>query len=97
MSDKKTEPVSTLDKAIESILLEMENHTPFSEEYAKMVDQLEQLMKIKSTQKTWKEQISPDAMIAVAGNLAGIGMILNYERVGVVASKALGLIIRSRI
>ena len=41
-------------------------------------------------------KISPDTVIKVAGNLAGILLILNFEKVGVVTSKAMGLLIKLR-
>ena len=41
-------------------------------------------------------KISPDTVIMVAGNLAGILLILNFEKVGVVTSKAMGLLIKLR-
>lgn len=44
-----------------------------------------------------EERISVNTLIAVGANLAGILLILNYERLGVVASKALGFVSKSRI
>ena len=41
-------------------------------------------------------KISPDTVIMVAGNLAGILLILNFEKVGVITSKAMGLLIKLR-
>ena len=41
-------------------------------------------------------KISPDTVIMVAGNLTGILLILNFEKVGVVTSKAMGLLIKLR-
>lgn len=41
-------------------------------------------------------KISPDTVIMIAGNLAGILLILNFEKVGVVTSKAMGLLIKLR-
>lgn len=41
-------------------------------------------------------KISPDTLIMIAGNLTGILLILNFEKVGVVTSKAMGLLIKLR-
>ena len=44
-----------------------------------------------------KSHISPDTAWIVGGNLIGILLILNYERCNVVASKALGFVMRGRV
>lgn len=44
-----------------------------------------------------KRRISPDTIAIVAGNLLGIILILEHERSHVIASKALGFIIRGRV
>lgn len=86
---------SPLDKAINQVFSEMESLTADSDEYAKMVNRLEQLYKLKCPEKANK--LSKDAILAVVGNLAGIVLILGYERAHVVASKALGFVLKSRV
>jgi hypothetical protein len=44
-----------------------------------------------------KRRISPDTMAIVICNLLGIVLILEHERSHVIASKALGFIIRGRV
>lgn len=90
----KKEP-EKLAKAIDSLIDELDSVNGDSDEYTKMVENLVKLTKIAS-EKT-KIKISPDTVLAVAGNLAGILLILNYERVNVVASKALGFVHKARI
>lgn len=90
----KKEPTK-LEKAIDDLLDDMDTVTGDSDEYTKMAENLVRLTKIVS-EKT-KIQISPDTVLAVAGNLAGILLILNYERVNVVATKALGFVHKARI
>ena len=51
---------------------------------------------IKQADLERRGKISPDTVIMVAGNLAGILLILNFEKVGVVTSKAMGLLIKLR-
>ena len=43
------------------------------------------------------KQISPDTLVVVAGNLLGIVLILNYEKLNIVTSKALNFVIRGRV
>lgn len=77
--------------AVQSRLLTMD---PDTEEFAKTVDQLDKLHKIRTSNRTGR--VSPDALIAVAGNLLGIISILGYERAHVVTSKALGFVMKTR-
>ena len=55
---------------------------------------LERLYKIKKEHTS--EKVDANTKAVVAGNLLGIAMILNYERVHVVSSKALGFVMKSK-
>lgn len=90
----KKEPTK-LEKAIDELVDELDTVTGDSDEYTKMVENLVKLTKIAS-EKT-HINISPDTVLAVVGNLAGILLILNYEEINVVASKALGFVTKPRI
>lgn len=92
---KTSQPPSALDKAIASIHDQLDSYDADSREYAAMVDQLEKLYKMKASNKA--NTISADTLAIIGGNLAGILLILNFERMGVVASKALGLVIKTKI
>lgn len=85
---------SLLDEAIDDIFREMSVMNADSKEYARMVKQLEKLYKLREGKKT--ENMSKDTMAIVIGNLLGIGMIVGYERMNVVTSKALNLLIKLR-
>ena len=43
----------------------------------------------------WK--ISPDTLLVVVGNLAGILLILKFEKLDVIATKAIGFVIKGRV
>lgn len=90
MFPKKSPEPTGLEKAIDSLLNEMAALNGDDAEYAKMADQLEKLYKLKAIDKP--EKVSPDTLALIAGNLAGIIMIVGYERANVVTSKALGFI-----
>ena len=79
-----------IDKEIESLLDQMKNMMPDSEEYTKTVKNLEVLVKMTSYKKS--NSISPDAALAAAVNIAGIIMILNFEKLGIVTSKAISFV-----
>lgn len=90
-SVKKTD----LDKAIDSVFQEMETINADSEEYSKMVQQLETLYKIRSSTKD--NRVDVNTVVTVAGNLLGIVMILNYERLHIVTTKALGFVMKTKL
>ena len=78
--------------------LEFKREHERNESYYKAKDynlkEAEILMKQADLERRGK--ISPDTVIMIAGNLAGILLILNFEKVGVVTSKAMGLLIKLR-
>lgn len=79
-----------LDKAIDTLLLKMSEQEPYSEEYAKMTDQLGKLYKAKDHESP--RRVSPDTWAVISANLAGILLIIHHEKAGVVTSKALGFV-----
>lgn len=78
---------SGLEKAIDELLDEMANELGTSDEYSKMADQLVKLYKLKEVDST--QRVSKDTIALIAGNLAGIAMIVGHERAAVVTSKAM--------
>lgn len=44
---------------------------------------------------SWK--FTPDTLLVVGGNLIGILLILNFERLDIVRSKALGFVLKGRV
>jgi len=91
---KREENPTVLDVAIETALEKLNHLTPGTKEYTVHLDQIGKLMLFK--EKTTPKRVSPDTVAIVAGNLAGILMIVSYERVHIVTSKALGFVIKSR-
>lgn len=88
MFNKKNDP--QLDDAIERLHNELRNVSPISAEYTNMMNHLDRLYKIKND--TRSEGVKPDTMALIAGNLAGICLIVGHERAHVVTSKALSFI-----
>lgn len=97
MSLNKTSADKTgLEEAIDKVLLEMSSKASDSEEFSKMVDQLEKLHKMKIAEKP-ESRVDINTLVAIGGNLAGIVAILGFERAHVVTSKALGFVLKSRV
>jgi hypothetical protein len=84
-----------LEKEIDAILDIMSKYPPDSEEYTAMATNLEKLFKAKTGDRT--NFISKDTLIVVAGNLLGIALILGFEKVDVITSKAIGFVLRGRV
>lgn len=95
---KKVNPEepTKLEKVLDDLLDLMLETDTNSEEYAKMADLLVKLYKLKEVDinATAKKRLSPDTLAVVFGNLAGILLVLGYEQVGVVSSKAFGLVMK---
>lgn len=89
--DKRT----NLQKEIDSVVLMMSKTYPQTEEYSAMAKNLETLMNAQSKQRV--NEITRDTIVIVAGNLLGIALILGYEQMHVVTSKALGFVLRGRV
>lgn len=92
-TQKNSEP-SQLQIAIDRLYYELAQHDGDSDEYFKITAQLKVLSDIKDQEST--KPLSMDTMATIASNLLGIALILNHERAGVVASKALGFVMKLR-
>jgi hypothetical protein len=73
------------------VKLEMEAVDLDSEQYDKMLNRLERLVRLKEE----KKRISPDALVAASANLLGILIIVAYEQKHVVVSKGLQFVQRT--
>lgn len=91
MFQKKTKEPTPLDEAISDVFSALKGLDEESEEYSAAVDQLVKLMKLKKeVEPSWRP--SPDVAITAAANIAGILLILNHERLHVIATKAIGFV-----
>lgn len=91
MFTKNNEP-SQLDLTITQALSDMQSLNVETDEYAKAVDHITKLTKLKEAHNPKK--VSPDVLVTAGANLTGIILILQYERVHVVASKALSFVMK---
>lgn len=91
---KFTNKDENLQKEIDRVLTLMSNANPISTEYADLTASLSKLYEFKES--TSKNRLSKDTMAIVAGNLAGIMMIVGHEKLHVVTSKALGFVMKAR-
>lgn len=94
MFKKKNTDVTELDELIDILQTLLHGLEPDSEDYNTLLGQLERLYKLKAL---GKERININTLLTILGNLAGILLILNFERVGVVTSKALGFVLKTKL
>jgi hypothetical protein len=94
---KKTHDETTTQDLIDAANSRLFGLEPDTDEYNKVLDQIERLHKLKSRESEGKMRVSPDTLIIVGANLLGIVLILNYEKLDIVTSKALGFVGKSKI
>lgn len=94
MNLKIAKKTSALDNAIDEALAQLSTVTVDSDEYSDMLTQITRLHKLK--EQPASKRVSPDTLVLVAGNLAGIVLILGYERAHVVTSKALSFVLKAK-
>lgn len=80
-----------LDKCIDDLLDELNAMTGSDDDYSDTADQLIKLMELKKKHNpSWRP--SPDALLGAAASIAGIVLVLHYEKLDAVTSKALAFI-----
>lgn len=92
---KKESRPDPLDELIENHISEMAGHEVHSDEYTLAAANLKVLMDAKAA-KPERKSVTPDTIATVAANLAGILLILNYERANVLTSKSLSLLLKPK-
>lgn len=88
---KKNETVEPLDIAISDLFEALRENDKTSEEYSNAADQLIKLIKLqREINPSWRP--SPDAIVTAGASVLGILLILNFERLGNITSKALSFV-----
>jgi hypothetical protein len=87
--DRRSKVEREIDSKIEGLLEEAKS----GEEIEQVID----LVKGRHEMLAGKPRIKPDTWLIVAGNLAGIVLILKHEQLNVISTKALGFILRGRV
>lgn len=87
----RKQSVPALDAKIADLYSELAGHEAHTEEASNIIDQIVKLEKLRTeTTKPWIP--SPDATVAAVGSIASVILILNYEKLGAVTSKAIGFV-----
>lgn len=81
-----------LEDTISDLIRQMSVADATSKEYAYMADQLVKLYSLRETPK----RISKDTLAIVGGNLLGILIVVGYERMNAMTSRAMNLLLRTQ-
>lgn len=92
---KKTDDEATVNDLITHVNIQALQYDFDSEQFDSAVKQLERLHKLLPDNK--HKRVSRDVVIAAGANLLGIVLILTYERTNVIATKALGFIVKTKL
>jgi len=84
-----------LEKEISNLTKKLGVLEPDSKEYQVVADNVVRLCNARSYIKD--RFASWDTLAVIGGNLLGIVLVLNYEKLDIVSSKAFGLIIKGRV
>ena len=84
-----------LERQIDRAIRELDNHPVGSQDYVRAVDVVVKLHRMKEEEKS--SPVSKDTLAIIGANLLGIIMIIKHEHVNVITSRALNLILKSRI
>lgn len=95
MTKQSSDKPASLQELIDLVQTQMLMEGADSEKFTEMADELERLYAMKKSNNT--SRVSPDALVAVAGNILGIGLILQHERLHVVTSKALSFVMKTKV
>lgn len=85
---------TALDYAIARAMDQLAVHEVTSEEYAEILNNVVILHKMQVEEKP--DQLSMDTAAIIAANLIGILLIIRHENVNVIASRAMGLVIKPK-
>lgn len=90
---KKKSNKEMIEELIDSLTMSIGLEDPTSEDYKLMTENLKTLEEAKSKE----DVVSKDSMIGVLSNIGLALLILNYEKIGVITSKAFQLITKVKI
>lgn len=86
----KKNDISQTDHALNRLYDELTTLQPSTEEYTDILGKIEKFHNLKNESRS--ERVKPDTIALIAGNLAGIMLIVGHERAHVVTSKALSFV-----
>lgn len=93
-TQKQPDEKSKLEEAIDDLFDELKSVDGESKEYASMASQMVKLYELKSIDA--RPSVSPDTKLLVLANLAGIAIIVGFEKSHILTSKAINFVSKLR-
>ena len=90
----KRDKISEMQREIDIHICDLMKEAKTPEEVEGVIELLKKRNEMVATRP---RLIKPDTIALIAANLLGIGLILSYEKLNVITSKALGFVIRGRV
>ena len=91
----RTREPTSLERALERAVRELNNHPIGSEDYVRTLDVVIKLYGLKDKEKP--SPVSRDTLVVVGANLLGIVMIINHEYAHPIMSRAMNVLLSPRI
>ena len=93
--DKRT----MLEREIDRVIAELNLLDPTSDRYQELEKSLDKLVSAQSklSSEKGREKLNPNTVLSVGGEMLVTLLILNYEKIGVISSKAFSRIWRGRV
>ena len=95
LTDTFKKKPNQLDDTIAKLVAHLDTIPADSSEFAHVTDQLVKLYKLRD-ETTSKKRVSPDALLGAAASLASVIIIVSWEQLHPVATKALGFVIKPK-
>lgn len=86
--------LEAMDEEIERLTRQLADISPLSDDYATILNRLSLLTKARAERN--ERAISMDTVLTVVANIAGMLLVLNYERLNVISTKALTMVWKSK-
>lgn len=82
--------LKVMDAEIERLAAQLSTLSPLSEDYATVLNRLATLTKARAEKN--ERAISMDALVNVGANIIGMLLVLNYEKLNVISTKAMSMV-----
>lgn len=86
--------LEAMDEEIERLTRQLADISPLSDDYKTILDRLSMLTKARAEKN--ERAVSTDVILTIGANIIGMLLVLNYERLNVISTKALTMVWKSK-
>lgn len=88
----RPESLKLMDDEIARLTAKLGTMNPLDDDYSKILELISKLTKARAEKN--ERAISMDTILTIGANIAGLLLVLNYERLNVISTKALTMVWR---